>query len=548
MFHSTMKEHMLRQLKLMRALFCLSAILACQGVEDEAMGDQKVSKVVKSSSSTLVTIDTAPRHNISPYIYGFGTYLEKDRIQDGMFALRPTAYRFGGNTSDRFNWQLNAFNTGKDWFFMNAAIGQPGGIDRFIQDNQSYGVASAVTLPLLGWVAKDSSSVSYPKSAYPQQQQFEKDAGNGLGRDGKELKADPARTSMKVDTNYLVQWVNQLKTKFGPYPHLYILGNEPMLWHETHRDVHPERETYDSYLQKYIAAALVVRQADPQAVLIGPALWGWLDTQYSAADLTQQNQDRQRHGDVPFLEWFVKEVVKKERTLGVSLIDVVDVHYYPQEQVLYSQDSSASVRQQRLNSTRSLWDRTYKDNSWINEKLYFIPRMQSMIASIKPSLKFMLGEYNFRGEQDLSGATAQAEVLGIFADQNLYAAYYWTDPPKDSLIPFAWRIYRNYDGLGAAFGNTYLQNSYGIHQDASVFTAQDPKRNVITVVIVNKSVDRQQNFQLQWGRSASTIKKARLFQFDHRRPNELVKSDIPLSNGIAVTTEPLSVQMIELSY
>lgn len=524
-------------------------LLACQGVEEEAMGGPKK---YTGSQTRVVNIESLPRHKISPYIYGFGHYLEKDRNAENQWSSRPTLYRYGGNTTDRYNWKVDAFNAGKDWFFTNFKSKTPGGVDGFMADNVAQGIASSITLPLLGWVAKDTTSASYPTSVFPNQKEQNNGAGNGISADGKEIKTDPTRTSISTNPEFIAEWVRHLKARFGNNPHFYILGNEPMLWHETHRDVQASPLTYDEYLRKYLAAAIAVRKADPAAVIIGPALWGWLDVNYSAFDMKGPwnnntfGLDRKKHGDVPFLEWFLREVVKKEKELGVSLIDIVDAHYYPQEDAIYATDvTKEQNRRIRIQSTRSLWDRTYKDQSWIKENVYFIPRLQSMIVKIKPSLKLSIGEYNWRGENDFSGVVAQAEVLGIFAAQNLYMAQYWTDPPHGSLVTQVFKLFRNYDGQGGSFGDALLNNSMGTQENGSVYTAIDQGKKRVTAVVINKDVNAAQTFELKLAPQHGRPKSVTVYTFNQKAPQLIKRDMIAASANARINTEPLSIQLIE---
>lgn len=530
-------------------LFVAMMLLACQGVEEEAMGGPTKNS---GPQSYVVNIEALQRHTISPYIYGYGHYLEKDRTAENQWQSRPTLYRFGGNTADRYNWKSDTFNSGKDWFFMNAKSKANGGIDAFMAENIARGVASSITLPLLGWVAKDSSSVSFPLSVFPKQKESNNGAGNGIGADGKELKTDPSRTSINTNPAFMAEWVNHLKAKFGNYPHFYIIGNEPMLWHETHRDVQPYPMTYDEYLKKYLDAALAVRKADPQAVIIGPALWGWMDVNYSAFDMKGPwnnntfGADRKKHGDVPFLEWFLREVVKKEKEWGVSLIDIVDAHYYPQDDGVYASDvTKPENRRIRIQSTRSLWDRTYKEQSWIKENLYFIPRLQTMIAKVKPGLKLSIGEYNWRGENDMAGVVAQAEVLGIFAAQNLYMAQYWTDPPKGSMVNNAFMLFRNYDGQGGAFGDTFLNNSMGTLEAGSVYTAIDTKKKRVTAVVINKDLNATQTYDLKLAPQHGKAKSVTVYTYNQKTPQFIKRDVIAASATARVVAEPLSIQLVE---
>ena len=435
--------------------------------------------LARATTDVRFIIPKSPRI-ISPYIYGFGTYMHEDREAEGVWDMQPTIYRWGGNTSSRFNYKIDAWNSAQDWFWHNFGSSRKGMIDQFMADNNSRGVASMITLPMLGWVAKDRESYSFPRSLYPKQQQFEGDAGNGVDLNGKPLKADPKRTSLAIDPAFVAGWVQKLKKQFGKHPHFYIMDNEPMLWHITHRDVQAEPMRYKTYLERYVAYAKAVREADPEAVIVGPAAWGWMEMQYSGWDIEgpwsnwKKQTDRKANGDRPFLEWFLEQLAQREKQLKISLLDVLDVHFYPEkDRWPAGEDDHPGRRRALLAATRSLWDKAYTDNSWINEKLYFIPRLQSMAQKFKPGTKVSIGEYNFRSEWDISGAIAQAEILGTFARTGLYAAQYWDFPRKDGTHRYAFLLYRNYDGKRSTFGPEWLDNTVGSRENTSVFSSQD---------------------------------------------------------------------------
>ena len=54
-----------------------------------------------------------------------------------------------------------------------------------------------------------------------------------------------------------------------------------------------------------------------------------------------------------------------------------------------------------------------------------IPRLQSAINTYYPGTKIALTEYNYGGAHNISGGIAQADVLGIFGKQGVYAAAEW---------------------------------------------------------------------------------------------------------------------------
>jgi len=82
----------------------------------------------------------------------------------------------------------------------------------------------------------------------------------------------------------------------------------------------------------------------------------------------------------------------------------------------------------RNRSTRSLWDPTYTDETWINDKVRLIPRLKQWAAQYYPGTPVGINEYNWGAEDHINGATAQADVLGIFGREGLDLATRWTTP------------------------------------------------------------------------------------------------------------------------
>ncbi len=493
---------------------------------------------------------------ISPYIYGFGTYMREDRNFEQIWDMQPTLYRWGGNTSSRFNYKIDAWNAAQDWFWHNYGAHKKGMIDSFMEENRRQGVASMITLPIMGWVAKDRDSYSYPRSLYPKQQHYEGDAGNGIDLDGKLLKADPKRTSIEIDPSFVAGWVQKLKKQFGSSPHFYIMDNEPMLWNSTHRDVHPEPERYDSYLERYVAFAKAVREADAEAVIVGPAAWGWMEMQYSAYDVEgpannwKKQVDRKAHGDKPFLSWFLEQLSLREKKLNMRLLDILDVHYYPEkDRWPQGDDQHPGRRKELFAATRSLWDRSYRDNSWIDEKIYFIPRLQEMAQKFRPGTKVSIGEYNFRSEYDISGAIAQAETLGIFASTDLYAAQYWDFPKKDGSHRDAFLLFRNYDGKKSSFASEWVDNTVGSRENVSVFAAQDRAKKKVTIVLINKQLSAKESFTLDLA-TWPLAKSLRVYSMNPNKKEELGRSQLTLANKKTATIDApaMSLHMVELIY
>ena len=386
-----------------------------------------------------------PRHRISPLIFGVGHSERSDPQRATPGELGATARRWGGNSSSRYNWELgNAWNTASDWFFKNVDYGSSKrpAYAAFIDDNRAHQLATALTIPMIGWVAKDTTSVSFPVARFGPQHSVDpetKTAGDGLSPGGRMLRPDPPdRTSMPAPPEMVARWVRTIRAEDARRGtrgvQMYILDNEPMLWHETHRDVHPQPVGYDELLERTIRYGTEIRRADPDAVIAGPALWGWPAYFDSALDTaSRRHSDREAHGNIPLLPWYLRQLADYEKRTGVRVLDVVDVHFYPQGKGIGlatagATDAETSAR--RIRSVRALWDPNYRDESFIDDTVRLLPRLHEWVDANYPGRGISIGEYNFGAEQDVSSGLAVAEALGRFAEANLTSAFYWTAPPR----------------------------------------------------------------------------------------------------------------------
>ncbi|XXF78096.1 glycoside hydrolase family 44 protein [Myxococcaceae bacterium GXIMD 01537] len=456
-------------------------------------GCRSQAHAAEGAREVRVVVDcTAPGHPISPLIYGIALDGRREAQDTHQWKLGATARRWGGNPSSRYNWKHGgAWNVANDWYFRNVPTVS---WEAFLDANRAHGVRSTVTLPMLGWVAKDTQSVGFPVARVGAQQRVDParpEAGNGVGRDGKPLPPPPpTQTSIEAPPAFVAEWVRAIRAREEaagtPGPRTYILDNEPMLWSSTHRDVHPEPLTYEGLLRRTVEYGTAVRAADPEAVLAGPAEWGWTNWFYSAADVApgvRGRPDHQAHGRVPLLVWYLRQLRAHEERTGVRLLDVVDVHFYPQSRVGVGTGGATDpeTNARRLRSTRALWDETYRDESWIADRVRLIPRLKEWISESYPGRGISIGEYNFGAAGHMSGGLAQAEALGRFAQGGLTSAYYWEYPPENSPAFWAFRAYRDFDGRGGRFLDTYVPST--VEGDlASLFASRDG-RHLVAVAL-----------------------------------------------------------------
>ena len=457
------------------------------------------------ADEVTLAIDCASQGiKVSPLIFGIAYDSRLDAKDHHQFQLGATARRWGGNATSRYNWELgNAWNTASDWYFENTNFTglQNYSYSDFLKADIERGMQTALTVPILGWVAKDTTSHSFPVSQFGAQRStdpYRPDAGDGHGTDGKPISpGPPTRTSVAMGPDSIKRWIERIRTEDASRGRrsvqMYILDNEPMLWNSTHRDVHPDPVTYDELLDRTLRYGAAVRAADPDGVIAGPALWGWPAYFFSAKDAAegfQKKPDRLAHGDPPLLAWYLQKLRAHQQSTGTRILDVVDVHFYPQQQGVFGPNGGVDAKTSalRIRSTRGLWDPTYVDESWIGEAVQLIPRMQKIIADNYPGLGLSIGEYNFGAEQHMSGGLALAEALGRFAQGGVTSAFYWTYPPDRSPAFWAFRAYRNFDGAGGHFLERSLPTTMA--EGVSLFASRDETGAHLVAVVLNLRPDR----------------------------------------------------------
>ena len=247
--------------------------------------------------------------------------------------------------------------------------------------------------------------------------------------------------------------------------------------------------------------ARAVKDADPTAQTSGPALFSWRAYFYSAKDWvsgwsTGPNYtydgnpiDRNAHGGVPFVEWYLQQMKDYEDQNGLRILDYLDVHgYVLPDGLSFAAAGNESTQAARLDSTRVLWDPTYRvDSGDIHDYVQLIPRMRTWVSNNYPGTKTAITEYNWGALDDINGALAQADVLGIFGREQLDLATLWGPPPPSDPGAYAFRMYRNYDGAGGEFGDTSISAQSGDQSKLSAYAALRSTDGSLTLMVINKT-------------------------------------------------------------
>ena len=117
-----------------------------------------------------------------------------------------------------------------------------------------------------------------------------------------------------------------------------------------------------------------------------------------------------------------------------------------------------------------------------------LPRMKEKIAAHYPGTRLAITEYNYGGGEHVSGGVAQADALGIFGREDLFAATLWDLSGGMRYVDGAFALYCNYDGAGSRFGDISVGATTSNHETTSVYASVDEERDDrMVVVAVNKS-------------------------------------------------------------
>lgn len=502
-----------------------------------------------------VSVDlSGEKKSVSPYIYG---------INDAGYLSDVTvnAVRQGGNRYSAYNWENNYSNAGSDWKnssdnylvsnYSSELAATPGACalhlsEDAVKNNVPYKTA---TIPMAGYVVADangevSSSEVAPSSRWKQVKATK----------GSEFSLTPDTTD---DYVYMDEYVNYLVSKLGDSTTAtgingYNLDNEPALWSSTHSLMHPDKTTYKEMVEKSTEYAKAIKSVDPNADVYGLALFG-VYAYYNLADAPDKDSSYDW-----FLSYYLDKMAQAEKDAGMRLIDAIDVHYYSEakgdNRVTEGNATTANDIAARVQAPRSLYEDGFREKSWLTDTLSqympFLPTIQNSIDKYYPGTKLAITEYNFGGGNHVSGAIAEADALGAFAENDVYLATLW---PLSSDIAYqlsAIDLYTNYDGKGSSFGDTLVSAKT---DDSSLATAyasiSGSDETKVTMVLNNKDADKKENAEITISGTDKQYKSAVVYGITGEKSDIQVldiQNDLS-GNKISIDLPALSVAQVVLS-
>ncbi|MCA9184804.1 MAG: glycoside hydrolase family 44 protein [Pirellulaceae bacterium] len=471
---------------------------------------------------------TADRRDISPYVYGANF----NNLSHG------TLDRLGGNRYTAYNWENNASNAGSDYLHQNDGYlsnsNIPGqAIRPYLQQDGAEHRATIVTVPIAGYVAADkngggdvANTPNYLQARFKVMNAFK----------GAALSAIPDTTDGFVYADEFVHWVETVGKTDASHKVFYALDNEPGLWSSTHARIYPDPVTYQELMSRTVENALAVKSVAPNALVFGPVNYGWhaFRTLQDAPDAAGRD----------FHEYYLQELKAAESAQGKRLVDVLDVHWYPEARgdntrITEGATTPGAVTA-RVQAPRSLWDPTYVEDSWITQfstrgPIKLIPRMQQQVDANYPGTKIAITEYNFGAGDHISGGIAQADALGAFGREGVFAASWWDLDGQDKYVQAAFDMFRDYNGQGGSFGDLSVYAATSDVAASSVYASVDRETSNVVVVAINRT-SQELNAAIQLTNDKQ-FKRAQVFQLTAASDQITKKDDIELSLINALTYE-----------
>jgi len=471
-------------------------VSALNTVGESANSAQASATPVASAADVTITIDPTKTKPISPWIYGINSY------SPGSDPPLLTLDRMGGNRWTAYNWENNASNAGSDWgpysndSFLGGGNTPAEAVRSVVASDQSNGLASLMTIQLQGYVSADKNGlvdVSQPLAT-----RLAARFKQVIDKKGSTFTTSPSTTDASVYMDEFLWAMDQkLPGIFGASPTLptfVSLDNEPELWNSTHLEVQgPNPISSDDYITKTINLTKALKDQFPNVVIFGPVHYGFLGA-YNWQVESFSNGD-----------WFTDKYLRAMKTAsdsyGKRLLDVYDFHWYAEvydsggTRIISMDGTTLTDEQVQLivQSPRSLWDSTYNDGNWIahgilGAPIYILGRLQAKIDADYPGTKIAITEYENGGWNHIAGTIAQADNLGVFGSQGVFAATFWPPGGTYSYALAGFRMFRGFDGANACFGDISVQATSSNVENVVVYASTDsttPGR--VVFVAINRS-------------------------------------------------------------
>ncbi len=390
---------------------------------------------------------------VGRYLYGvnLASWLDLPD-EEQVRLLRPSLLRLGGPFLDRYSWRSGSYTFPGSEFPVRMF-----GLDRFVRFCRSVGSEPLIQVNALGL--------------------------SGEAGDGSDADKEAA------------EMVRYLNGGPGRGVQFFEIGNEPFIWHLTHRDLHPRPCSAEEYTLRFGKIAGAMRRAQRglrngrDIRIFAPAIstsWqGWRDC---------------LGGEKSAVEKFLAGCASlKDGTDGRPLLDVLSFHLFD----CFSSAGNPDVQHGNaalLDATAVWWKEDYV-NSYdkafaAGDRPAVLPRFRKWMSGCRPGLELAVTEFNIESESMVNydmiwKVLYLSDLYGILAEEGVdYAAQFCLnssdqniamldDTGKKTALYHPFRMYSNY------FSGVLLDKKVIPSDWVSVYASR-PGRDY-TIMAVNKA-------------------------------------------------------------
>ena len=518
------------------------------------------------AQNVQVQIDIlAKRKKVSPYIYGRNnsianfnnnplTTAQWQFLRDaGVTMFREN----GGNNSTKYNWRRK-LSSHPDWY-NNVYANNWDQAEQALQTNMPN-AQGVWAFQLIGKAAK-TNAANFNDWGYNNSQWWSGTAQN-LAGGGTVNTAGGNKAVVNGNPNlYLKDWTADSTTGILDYwfgtgglgldktkIQYWNMDNEVEIWNGTHDDVMPTLISAEDFMQRYFEVAKKARAKYPNIKLLGPVPaneWQWFNWDNKMVT----GSDGQKY---QWLQYFIKRVAEEQQRTGIRLLDVLDLHFYP------NSTNQADVVQFH----RIFFDRTYvhpeangvknTPTGWdaSQNKEYIFGRCQDWLTQYMGAnhgVKFGVSEIGLNSSNSATThAIWYASTLGEFMNNEVELFTPW------SWHVGMWEVLHLYSYYNQSINVESICNS---EQNVSAYATINATNDSMTVAMVNRSTIAQtvvldfKNFILTTP-SVSALNLSNLTEtetFVSHTTNALKPLTTSVANNkLTVVLPPMSVSSVQL--
>ena len=472
---------------------------------------------------------------ISPYIYGIND-------NGNISGTKPTVLKQCGAALSSYNWETNFSNTGIEGMntngialiekFPDSQWNDPAlYTDNLITNAFLYDIpVKLVNLQLMGYTAKDAMGVVSDTDNI-------EDRWDRISfRKGDSYLNIPNTADGTV---YIDEYAGYLINKYGTAAeggiNGYFLDSEPDKWNENFPVLKLGELDPDELIKNSAELSAAVNLLDSEALVFGPSVSGV----EAASDLNGSFSS-----DISFINYYLSRMKAASHSEGIRLLDVLDIHYFISPEESYSDAD-------RIQAVRALFDPEYTAANALyknyGKNMPVIPFLKKSAENYFPNTKLSFSEYSFGGGDSIVGCIAEADALGIFAENEIYLACLLPDKENCAYQKSALNIYTDYDGKGSKFGNTLLSSTDSDSMSSCYASRQNNDNSLLTVMLINKNRYNDKDFSITLDSSAE-YKYAEVYAVKSDSPQIIRLDNIEdiYSNSFNINLDPNMVCLIAL--